>query len=330
MNHPNLNHPQFKIPLPFLSQGIASGLLIGLLSTLSTPVSAHPYLIPVVAQSPSNPTTNAVQTQLQGRWQAEDSRSGEKLTLIFASDGQFFMILPFGEAVPIALPFKYRIDTTPQPMHFDVILPEEKQEVLTIFEFTDAGQLRLQLADTNPGQPRPKDFTPQALVLEKISDETTLPPDVVTPSDLEGMQGESLKEEFERQAQQARESEGKFSVGAMNRTQQAYFLENNKFATSIEDLGVGLQPESDNYRFAIVSVGNTPGSVQITAQSKRPELRSYTGAVFVVKTQEQDPITITGICKTDEPSSTPPAMPPTPKSMTSPIQCPAGSHLIGL
>lgn len=38
--------------------------------------------------------------------------------------------------------------------------------------------------------------------------------------------------------------------------------------------------------------------------------------------------TVAGICETDKPSSTPPAMPATPRKGTAEFQCPAGSHLL--
>ncbi len=65
----------------------------------------------------------------------------------------------------------------------------------------------------------------------------------------------------------------------------------------------------------------------MTAQAKRPELKSYTGAVVVVKQNGED-LTVAGICETDEPSSTPPAM-PTHQKDTGEFSCPAGSHLFG-
>ncbi len=67
----------------------------------------------------------------------------------------------------------------------------------------------------------------------------------------------------------------------------------------------------------------------MTTQAKRPELRSYTGAVFVVK-DGNDLLTVAGICETDAPSATPPAMPVAPSNTQdrSMIQCPAGSHLL--
>jgi hypothetical protein len=113
----------------------------------------------------------------------------------------------------------------------------------------------------------------------------------------------------------------------MNRAQQAFYLENEKFGPAIEDLGIGIKPESENYRYQIVPQGNQTQNVMMTAQAKRPELRSYTGAVFVVK-DGNELLTVAGICETDAPSSTPPTMPTAPSNTQGrwKIQCPAGSH----
>jgi hypothetical protein len=126
----------------------------------------------------------------------------------------------------------------------------------------------------------------------------------------------------------AREAEGRQNLGSMNRAQQAYYLESSKFATTIEELGIGIKPETENYRYQVLPQANQNQSVMMTAQAKRPRLRSYTGAVFLVKINGEDLI-VAGICETDEPSSTPPAMPTAPRNGTSEIQCPAGSKLLG-
>ena len=137
-----------------------------------------------------------------------------------------------------------------------------------------------------------------------------------------------IKEAFNNQATKAKQPEGKTYIGAMNRAQQAYYLENNKFSPTIEPLGIGIKPETESYNYQIVPQGNRTQSVMHTAKAKRPELNSYTGAVFAV-TNNGENITRTAICETDKPSSTPPAMPTPPKNIISgQIQCPAGSHLL--
>lgn len=309
----NLRHLKVSFRVP--GKLIASSLLLGLLSTISTTALAQPSQPPSVEQSPPTPTNNTVAEQLQGQWEVKDQSSGQTLTLIFTQDGKFFMLLPLESGTRVALPFGYQINPTPQPMHLDVLLPEDNQTVMTIFEFTADRRLRLQLGGTNPGEPRPTAFTPEAILFQKVSEETTLPQEVQLLGDL----GTSENK--------AREAEGRQNLGAMSRSQQAYYLENSKFATTIEELGIGINPETENYRYQVLPQGNQNQSVMMTAQAKRLRLRSYTGAVFVVKNNGEN-LMVTLFCETDEPSSTPPAMPTAPSSASEEIQCPAGSHSI--
>ncbi|MEB3231835.1 MAG: type IV pilin-like G/H family protein [Leptolyngbyaceae bacterium] len=86
---------------------------------------------------------------------------------------------------------------------------------------------------------------------------------------------------FLNQANKAKESEAKTYVGSMNRGQQAFYTENGKFTSGIDDLGVGIQTGTDNYSYTTVSSGSgtaakalskgTPGSATV--------LRGFTGGV---------------------------------------------------
>jgi hypothetical protein len=62
----------------------------------------------------------------------------------------------------------------------------------------------------------------------------------------------------------------------------------------------------------------------MTAKAKSPELKSYTGTVFAIKANDEV-TTVSVICGTDQPSTTPPAMPIAPKNAEEEIKCPAGS-----
>jgi hypothetical protein len=65
----------------------------------------------------------------------------------------------------------------------------------------------------------------------------------------------------------------------------------------------------------------------MNAIAKRPGLKSYTSAVFVVK-RRNETTTVTGICETNSNSSTPPTMPILPRSSSTEVQCPAGSRRV--
>ena len=151
--------------------------------------------------------------------------------------------------------------------------------------------------------------------MEKISEETDLP---------EGVEVINLEEEIKEQQEQAKQIEGTQIVGALLRGQQAYYLENSKFSDSFEELGLGIQSETDNFKYEISLQGDK--SAMITAQAKDDSLKSYTGAVFATEVNGES-TTVTGICETDEPSEQPPAMPKAPGE-DGKVECPSGSSFL--
>lgn len=83
---------------------------------------------------------------------------------------------------------------------------------------------------------------------------------------------------FLNQASKARASEARTNIGALNRTQQSYYLENQGFGTNITVLGVGIK-NSDNYNYDVTS-GNLTTGVVNRAASLKPDLKAYVGGVF--------------------------------------------------
>jgi hypothetical protein len=125
------------------------------------------------------------------------------------------------------------------------------------------------------------------------------------------------------------EQEGWNYIGAMNRAQQAYYLEHEEFATTLRQLGVGISEETGFYRYAIVTPSDPSRGVIMTAQSKSDELRSFTSAVWVVGIRLSSSITtMAAICETEQPSTTSPELIlPTDITQTS-ISCPPGSRRV--
>lgn len=130
------------------------------------------------------------------------------------------------------------------------------------------------------------------------------------------------------QVNKALEAEAKNNIGATNRAQQAHYLENGKFARTFQQLGIGIRSETTNYYYRVIPQGNQTQKVMVSAQAKRSGLRSYTGAVFLVK-ERDELVTVGAVCETNKPSSKPPTMPAAPRNGSTEIQCPAGSHLLG-
>ena len=279
---------------------------------------------PTLTQSPNPPSTNSRTSQFVGQWRLKDYLP-IPLTVLFTQDGKLFVLLPsylsslmssgspsfFGGAVS-ALEYRYKIDSTTQPMQIDVTSPGDNETVMTIFEFTSDGQLRIEWEGLRPGETRPTEFTAGAIFLQRVSNTTALPRNTKII-------------DLAAQRREGRESEGQQYIGSMNRGQQAFYAENEKLATAIDELGLGIKPETENYSYQIVPQNGSLLSVMMTAKAKSPELKSYTGAVFVIKVNEEEATTVSVVCGTDKPSTTPPAMPMSPKNAEEEIKCPAGS-----
>jgi type IV pilus assembly protein PilA len=87
---------------------------------------------------------------------------------------------------------------------------------------------------------------------------------------------------------QSQQLAAKQNIGAINRGQQAFYLENNKFANSIAELNLGIDPQiavNEHYEY----FQQVDRELAITyAQSKNPQFKSYLGAVFVESTAAID------------------------------------------
>lgn len=94
---------------------------------------------------------------------------------------------------------------------------------------------------------------------------------------------------FLSQASKARQSEAKTNVGALNRAQQAYYLENQGFTATLGDLGLGVA-NTDNYKYNSAAATDLNSGVANLATSQKPDLKAYSGGVF--KTAAQTTITI--------------------------------------
>jgi Type IV pilin-like G and H, putative len=302
-----------------------------------------------IAQTPTqppnptsnNPSTSPIVGPIVGQWRLKDYLP-IPLTVIFTQDGKLFILLPsylsgFGalfsstssSATPsnttslsrssvIAYEYRYKINSATQPMQIDAFSPMENATLATIFEFTPDGQLRIEWDGINPGEPRPTEFTAGAIFLQRVSPTTALP---------RNTQIIDLAQQRKQERKQARESEGKQYINAMNKGQQAFYAENKKFATALDKLGLGIKPETENYSYQIVPQSGSIPSTMVTAKAKSPDLKSYTGAVFVLKVNDEI-TTVSVICGTNEPSTTPPAMPMPPQNSEG-IKCPVGSSPVG-
>ncbi len=123
-------------------------------------------------------------------------------------------------------------------------------------------------------------------------------------------------------ASKAKSAEAKQIVGAVNRSQQAYFLDKTHFSNTLADLKIGVASETKNYQYEVwvppqngpmqASEPNTlPIGAIVTARSKNPSLPSLSGVVSLVP-EPGDKIKmrmVTGMCITSTPSTTSPILP---------------------
>ena len=83
---------------------------------------------------------------------------------------------------------------------------------------------------------------------------------------------------FLSQSNKARQSEAKTNIGAMNRAQQAYYFEQQVFATDITDLKLGIS-NSESYSYSANST-DPANKIANLASSAEIDLKGYTGGVF--------------------------------------------------
>ena len=125
-------------------------------------------------------------------------------------------------------------------------------------------------------------------------------------------------------ADKAVEGEGKSYVMAMKKGQQAYFLEYGKLADTIEDLELGINSDTQSYRYVLDRTGEF--EAHMTATAKSPGIKSYVASIFIIG-EEESAQSISIVCESNVPSQTPPDLPSTPKTQND-LTCAEGSSQV--
>jgi hypothetical protein len=102
-------------------------------------------------------------------------------------------------------------------------------------------------------------------------------------------------------------SEALASLGRVNRSQAAHFLDYSAFATSFEDLENGFNSETKHYSYKILQT--THEKTYAFALAKDKKLYSYISAVFITKDSQGDKQPIYVICGLDQPNLSESALP---------------------
>ncbi len=159
--------------------------------------------------------------------------------------------------------------------------------------------------------------------ITKVSDIATLP---------EGAKVQSIP--FDIQETRARQGEAKTYVGSMNRSQQMYYVMKTRYASSIEELALGIPSETENYRYKTqiidsiktLDTKNYPGIAIQTGIAKKEGLKSFLGIVYLSRyssndlTSMRDP-SLAILCTSNEPIAKESGLP---KFNGKEMQCPDG------
>ncbi len=110
------------------------------------------------------------------------------------------------------------------------------------------------------------------------------------------------------QVNKGKQAEAKQNVGALNRAQQAFFLENDGFATDVPSAGIGIKTQTVNYFYSVTQTGaalgvnGLPQAVNNVGSALGNTLKSYVGQNFtsVGDTLTSEVLTLGFVCETDE------------------------------
>lgn len=106
------------------------------------------------------------------------------------------------------------------------------------------------------------------------------------------------------QVNKAKQSEARNYTGTANRSQQAFFLEYQRFATDLSELQVGIKTPSENYTYDIHVNGSAPDAAQFRGVANKKALKSYYGLVGTItgSSATSEALTVAIACESSAPS----------------------------
>lgn len=131
----------------------------------------------------------------------------------------------------------------------------------------------------------------------------------------------------------AKQFEGKYKIGTINRAQQTYFVENQKFTENLQQLGVGIKYQEKNYNYSIRTTNKAVFNYALFRSDayklrtsyfgpfwwdyKEPlQMKSYVGAVFAIpptnldsQKNKKEMTTLAIVCEVIKPVATIPSSP---------------------
>jgi Type IV pilin-like G and H, putative len=121
------------------------------------------------------------------------------------------------------------------------------------------------------------------------------------------------------------EIEAKQTIGMLVRSQQAYYLENNRFATNFDEFGRNIRPSNFAYDYSIQATDRF--AVQYGV-SRRSDLKSYVGAAAIIAIIGGDFTSTAIVCENIKPGPFLPA-PPILSDNGQALICAAGTESVG-
>jgi type IV pilus assembly protein PilA len=109
------------------------------------------------------------------------------------------------------------------------------------------------------------------------------------------------------QVNKGKQAEAKQNVGALNRAQQAFYLENSAFSSDIVQVGIGISTQTVNYSYTISAddVANPQTVANIGTRVKTPgTLKSYRGLNFTTIAgiaPSTEVLALSKVCETKSP-----------------------------
>ncbi len=132
----------------------------------------------------------------------------------------------------------------------------------------------------------------------------------------------AFRSDVEAKASPAQQDARRY-LGSMNRAQQAYLLENSRFSSTLQDLGLGIPADTEYYSYRVFTYANRRGAVMNAAIPRNGGFKTYLGFVNTITTPAGEGVSITTICESVDAK---PLLPKLPTSLptTSAVPCPAG------
>lgn len=133
---------------------------------------------------------------------------------------------------------------------------------------------------------------------------------------------------FINQANQVKASEGRSYTGSMNRAQQAYFLEEERFSETVADLGLGIAEGTENYQFQVTMLDDL--AVRNVALPQDASGSTYAGYVWVSTLSDGSAWSTAQVCEGPYSPEPPPPieLPTLPTNDETPLPCPDGFTLL--